>query len=116
MTFLRQMLPHGSHGPEKLIIMKTKLLTLLCVVSILGGSANSALALEDYGPAAMVADAIVVRPACLAATAIGGAFFVVSLPFSAMSKSVKKSADVLVGKAARATFTRPLGDMQALKD
>lgn len=64
----------------------------------------------------MVADAIVVRPVCLAATVVGSAFFVVALPFSAMSKSVKRTGQVLVAKPARATFTRPLGDMQALHE
>ncbi len=96
--------------------MKTKLLTLLCSVSILGASTPSAMAMEDYGAAAMAADAIVVRPVCLAATIVGSAFFVVALPFSAMSKSVKRTGNVLVGKPARATFTRPLGDMQALQN
>ncbi|MPN47691.1 hypothetical protein SDC9_195295 [bioreactor metagenome] len=96
--------------------MKTKLLTLVCAVSILGASTPSARAIEDYSSAAMVADAIVVRPVCLAATVVGSAFFVVALPFSAMSKSVKRTGQVLVAKPARATFTRPLGDMQALHE
>ena len=62
------------------------------------------------------ADALVVRPVCLAATVVGSAVFVVALPWAAMSKSVKKTAHALVGKPANATFTRPMGDMEALKD
>jgi hypothetical protein len=61
-------------------------------------------------------DALVVRPACLVATVVGSAVFIVALPFAAASKSVKKTADMLVVKPANATFTRPLGDMDALKD
>ena len=64
----------------------------------------------------MTADALVVRPACLVATVVGSAVFVVALPAAAISKSVKKTADTLVVKPAKATFTRPLGDMEALMD
>ena len=64
----------------------------------------------------MAADVLVVRPACLVATVVGSAVFVVALPAAAMSKSVKKAADTLVVKPANATFTRPLGDMEALKE
>jgi hypothetical protein len=41
---------------------------------------------------------------------------VVCLPVAAVSKSVKQTADVLVVKPAKMTFTRPLGDMDALTD
>jgi len=40
--------------------------------------------------------------------------FVVALPWAAISKTVKKTANALVAKPANATFTRPLGDMDAL--
>jgi hypothetical protein len=33
-----------------------------------------------------------------------------------LSKSVKKTADTLIAKPAKATFTRPIGDMDALLD
>ncbi len=62
------------------------------------------------------ADALVVRPACLVATVVGSAVFVVALPWAAASKSVKKTASTLIVKPANATFTRPLGDMDALKE
>jgi hypothetical protein len=41
---------------------------------------------------------------------------VVALPAALLSKSVKKTADVLVVKPAKATFTRPVGDMEDLMD
>ena len=63
----------------------------------------------------VAADALVVRPACLVATVVGSAVFVVALPWAAISKTVKKTADELVGKPANATFVRPMGDMDALK-
>ena len=62
------------------------------------------------------ADALVVRPVCLVATVIGSAVFVVALPWAAASGSIKKAAHALVVRPAAATFTRPLGDMDALMD
>jgi hypothetical protein len=96
--------------------MKTKLLTTLCVTALgLGGVVSSA-ASQDSGPLTVAADAIVIRPACFVATVLGSAVFVVALPVATISKSVKKTANTLVVKPANATFTRPLGDMDALAD
>jgi len=64
----------------------------------------------------VVADVVIVRPVCLVATIIGSVFFVVSLPIAAISKSVKTTADVLVVNPAKATFTRQMGDLDALMD
>lgn len=94
--------------------MKTKLVIGICAAALLLTSAPSALAEEDQ-PLAVAADTLVVRPVCLAATVVGSAVFVVSLPVAALSKSVKQSAKTLVVKPAQATFTRPLGDMDALR-
>ena len=96
--------------------MRAKLLTAICLVAFTLCSVAPAPALDNGGPLATAADAIVVRPACLVATAVGSVVFVVALPWAAASKSVKKTADTLVTKPARATFTRPLGDMDALMD
>ena len=94
--------------------MKAKLLTTLCVLAI--GCATPCFAVEDPDPFYVVADVVLVRPACLVATVIGSAFFVVTLPVAAISKSVKSTARSLVVKPARATFTRPLGDMDTIGD
>jgi hypothetical protein len=72
--------------------------------------------MEDKSPEAIVADVIVVRPACLVATAMGSALFVVCLPFAVVSGSVKATARSLVAKPARATFIRDLGDLSELED
>ncbi len=63
---------------------------------------------------AVAADVLVVRPVCLVATVIGSVLFVVALPVAATSKSIKQTARTLVVKPAKATFTRPVGDMDAL--
>jgi hypothetical protein len=96
--------------------MRAKLLTTICVLAVGFGSAASSSASEESNPLEVVADAIVVRPACLVATVVGSAAFVVALPAALFSKSVKKTADTLVAKPAKATFTRPLGDMEDLMD
>ena len=96
--------------------MRTKLLTVICVLAVAFGSVGSAFATNNSGPLEVAADAIVIRPACLVATVVGSAVFMVALPWAAASKSIKKTADTLVVKPAQATFTRPLGDMDALMD
>ena len=96
--------------------MRAKLLTTVCVLAIGFGAFPSRCAAEVGGPMETATDAIVVRPACLVATVVGSAVFVIALPWAAASKSVKQAANTLVLKPAAATFTRPLGDMEALKD
>jgi hypothetical protein len=95
--------------------MKAKLITI-GIASVMLLTSFPASASDDSGPFTVAMDVAVVRPGCLAATIVGSALFVVSLPLAAISKSVKKSAQTLVVKPARATFTRPLGDMDSLKD
>jgi hypothetical protein len=51
------------------------------------------------------------RPVGFAATVLGSAIFVVSLPVTATSGSIKSAAEALVLRPARYTFVRPLGDM-----
>ena len=77
---------------------------------------TSAQAEVSNDPAMVVVDAVVVRPLCFVATIVGSAFFVVSLPVAATSKSIKRTAHVLVVSPARATFTRPMGDLEDLMD
>jgi hypothetical protein len=110
-NFIRQ----NQRGAEWLNQMKTKLITTMCVLALTLGSASSSFGAEDNSML-MIADVALVRPACLVATAIGTAFFVISLPIAAASRSTKRAAHALVVTPAKATFTRPLGDMEALQD
>jgi len=95
--------------------MKTKLLTFLSVLLVFAGSLTPVRA-DQNSSLDMVADVVLVRPGCFAATLIGSAFFLVSLPVAATSKSVKKAAHTLVVKPAHATFSRPMGDFTDLQD
>lgn len=91
---------------------RNKALILVCLVGLIMSSAPRCFATEN--PAAIVVDAVLVRPACLVSTILGGAFFVICLPVAATSKSVHETAKALVVKPAVATFTRPLGDFEDL--
>ena len=64
---------------------------------------------ESPSPATMAADAVLVRPLGLAATAVGAVLFVVSLPFSAVAGNVGEAGHALVVDPAKMTFDRPLG-------
>ncbi len=90
--------------------MKTKLVTMGCVIGLLLTSAPGAKAFDDGSPEAIAADVLVARPACFAATVVGTGFFVLALPFAAISGTVKKTARTLVTGPGRLTFTRPVGD------
>jgi hypothetical protein len=94
--------------------MKTKLLTAICALSILG-TTTPVFAGEDKTLDTVV-DIGLARPGCLAATIAGTAIFIVVLPIAAMSKSVKKTANTLVTTPAKATFTRPIGDFTSIED
>ena len=90
--------------------MKTKLITVLCTATLLLATAAPTIAAPSHDPDVVAADVVVMRPALLAATVVGSAIFIVSLPAAALSKSVKSTAHALVVAPAKATFTRPIGD------
>jgi len=94
--------------------MKTKILILLCAVTIGMGNFSVSRA-ESDDDIATITDVTLVRPGCFLATLIGSAVFVVALPIAAISGSVKQTADTLVVGPAQATFTRPIGDFTSLQ-
>ncbi len=64
---------------------------------------------EDPSALAMTTDLVVVRPVMLAATVVGSAVWLVSLPFSAAAGNAMQAADTLVVGPAETTFFRCLG-------
>lgn len=69
--------------------------------------------LEASNPAGMMlVDAFLLRPLGIAATIVGTATFLVTLPFSLPTRSADDAAKVLVVKPAQYTFTRPLGEVE----
>lgn len=65
---------------------------------------------DDLVAGKMAADALVVRPLGLCATVIGGALFIISLPFSALGGNTQAAFDYLVEAPFTYTFNRPLGE------
>ncbi|MHB8769664.1 MAG: hypothetical protein ACYC7J_01560 [Syntrophales bacterium] len=61
-------------------------------------------------------DVLIVRPVTLVGTVLGTALFVVSLPFAIPSGSVKLTAQKMIVAPFKATFTRTLGDFDALRE
>lgn len=57
----------------------------------------------------MLGDLLIARPLLIAATIIGTAAFVVSLPFSALGGNVKEAGQALVVEPGREAFVRCLG-------
>nr|MBS0019102.1 hypothetical protein [Gammaproteobacteria bacterium] len=66
----------------------------------------------EHPPSAslMILDAFAFRPTTLALTIIGGAAFVLTLPFSATGGNVEQAKERLVMEPWRFTFDRPLGE------
>jgi hypothetical protein len=93
--------------------MKTKLLTVVCVIVVGLSSINAGHASEPE-PGAIVCDVAIVRPGCFVATVVGSVVFIAALPIALTSQSVKETANTLVVQPAKATFTRPLGDFSTL--
>jgi hypothetical protein len=95
-------------------LKKSAAILLMCLMTM--GSAawaaggTSQRGYDDDAAARMAADALVVRPVGVAATVIGGALFIVSLPFSALGGNTGEAFERLVADPARFTFTRKLGE------
>jgi len=64
---------------------------------------------KEPSAAVVAADAVIGRPLGLATTLAGSGVFIVTLPFSAPSRSVDTAAWGLVGRPGGWTFDRPLG-------
>ncbi len=74
---------------------------------------NSTAAFAQHDdPLMAVGDVAIARPLGLATTIIGGAAFLVALPFALTSGTVKETGDLLVGEPFRFTFSRPVGEFR----
>jgi len=90
-----------------------KVIAILLAFMVFSAS-GAAFAVEDVdkkeasGPE-MILDILVLRPVGIAATAVGTGFFIISLPFSLPTGSVKLAARKLVADPFVFTFMRPVG-------
>lgn len=62
--------------------------------------------------AEMLADAVIVRPMTLIASAVGAVGWVLSLPFTIPGGNVEEAGQTLVADPLRYTFLRPVGYME----
>jgi len=97
-------------------VKKKSLVFLIAAVLLFTWAASPVLAKEkqsitgeDRNAVSMMFDLVLLRPLGLAATVIGTAFFVVSLPFSILGGNTGEAAQKLMVEPAKYTFTRPLG-------
>jgi len=65
----------------------------------------------DGSAGAMTFDLILMRPIGLAASIVGAAVFIVSLPFSALGGNHEAAAEKLINEPLFFTFQRPLGQL-----
>ena len=98
--------------------IKRTLVVFTVVAMVFTTTGFSALAqdggikLDNKAPAeSMAADLAVMRPLGIGATVVGTAFFIVSLPFSALGKNTGQAWDKLVADPFNFTFARPLGEV-----
>jgi hypothetical protein len=86
------------------------------IVALIGVPfATSAVAQEYFeakepGGGDMIYDMLVLRPIGTVATVIGSAFWLVTLPFSALGNNTDAATKKLVKEPAAYTFQRPLGE------
>ena len=85
------------------------MLVLLMIITTGIARADKLCSTTDASAEAIATDALVARPLGLAATLLGTAIFIVSLPFSLPSKSSDEAAHKLIAEPATYTFARPLG-------
>ncbi len=89
---------------------------MLCLSALTLAGVTPARAQANPSPVVKAADAVLVRPVCFAATTVSTALFILGLPITAALKKTKPAAQLLVVHPMKATFTRPLGDLDAMGD
>lgn len=95
--------------PKSLLAITAAVILLLSTTLV--HAQETTAVVQDGSAGAILADAFMLRPAGFIGTVIGTAAFVVSLPFSALSRTVDNTAKKLVVEPAQFTFTRPLGQL-----
>ena len=97
---------------HKLVKHSTVVLAAVALTSlVLAAPASAQVELEKKQPSAgaMAYDLVLLRPLGIGAIALGGATFIVSLPFSILGGNVSQAGKVLVANPISFTLGRPLG-------
>ena len=82
---------------------------LVCMTTGFSALAQDQKLDEEATAEGMIIDFALLRPLGIAATGVGTAFFLVSLPFSVPTGSIGVAFRKLVAEPAYFTFARPLG-------
>lgn len=90
-------------------LTRTLTSAVLAVALSLTASVQANTVQEKPSALSMTGDALFARPALLAMTAVGGAVYLASLPFSLIGGNAAEAGDVLFLEPAKATFVRCLG-------
>jgi hypothetical protein len=99
----------GTVKKKSLVFLITAVLLFTWAASPVLAKEKQSITGEDRNAGSMMFDLVILRPLGLAATVIGTAFFVVSLPFSVLGGNTGEAAKKLMVEPAKYTFTRPLG-------
>lgn len=93
--------------------MKKTFAVISFLLIFLSVSTVSMAMMEGQEPSggAILFDVAIVRPLGIASIALGSAIFVIGLPFTIPSRSVKFSAKKLIAEPFEYTFRRPVGEM-----
>ena len=67
---------------------------------------------KDRDAGAMFADLVFTRPVSFIASIVGGATFIISVPFSGIGGNMEQAADKLIADPVKHTFHRPLGQFE----
>jgi hypothetical protein len=81
-----------------------KKIFILLLICIIFSTSSLAFASEEEDDLNIVIDAAIVRPLGLVSIVVGASIFIVSLPFTAVSGDVDKSADVFIVEPINFTF------------
>lgn len=102
------------------MVMRSRLLVAVVATTLVVGTTFSGTAgadplslqnIDDSRPsgAAMVVDAVIVRPVMAVSSLLGSGLFLVSLPFSLIGGNTTEALDALVVTPVEQTFLRCLG-------
>ena len=92
--------------------MRRIVLTLFVAIALLAASGPAFGGDAENIPV----DVLIIRPISLVGTVLGTALFIVALPFSIPSGSVKATAGKLIVAPFKYTFTRPLGEFDDINE